>query len=143
MQKKHRKLFNGLFLSSFTSLILIISLSIFISCGKNTSAYDPQAEYKLACADAARVTPAKISKNLTAIVPENTNLIWENNVAGSRVLVVSWVKRSICDGYKCPAGGSQPADTCKKGKECPYGYDTYVTLAPELKNFFGGVYPTP
>jgi hypothetical protein len=126
-----------------TSLLLAVVLPVFISCSTNTSAYDPQAEYMRACADAAVVTPGKISKNLTAIVPENTNLVWENNVVGSRVLVVSWVDQNACNIYKCPAGGCQPTDTCKEGKECQYSRDTYVTLAPELKNFFRGATPDP
>jgi len=122
-------------LGSSVASALIFSFFILSGCG-DTSAYDPYAEYARACADASQVTAAKISRNLTAIVPDNTNLIWENNVVGSRVLVVSWVNQTVCNSYKCPAGGCLPADTCKEGKECQYGWDTYVTLAPELKNFF-------
>jgi hypothetical protein len=136
MQKKQRKLFKGMFWSSVTSFILIVSIFALTSCGRDTSAYDPYAAYNQACADAAVVTTAKISKNLTAIIPENTNLVWENGAVGSRVLVVSWVDQNACNIYKCPVGGCQPMDTCKEGKECQYSRDTYVTLAPELKNFF-------
>lgn len=138
-----KKLLGSLFLSSVASLMIVFSLTIVGGCGKSTSAYDPQAEYNQACADAAVVTPAKISKTLTAITPENTNLVWENNVVGSRVLVVSWVDQNACNIYKCPAGGCQPTDTCKEGKECQYSRDTYVTVAPELKNFFRGTIPDP
>jgi len=125
--------------SSVAALMLVVLLmALCTGCGKDTSAYDPQTEYMNACADAAVATPEKISKNLTAIVPENKNLIWENNVVGSRVLVISWVDQNACNIYKCPEGGCQPADTCKEGRECQYSRDTYVTLAPELKNFFQG-----
>lgn len=115
--------------------LLIASLTL-TGCGKSSPAYDPQAEYRQACADAAIVTPEKISKNLTAIRPDNRELIWENGVVGSRVLVVSWVDQNACNIYKCPAGGCQAGDTCKEGKECQYGRDTYVTVVPELQTFF-------
>jgi hypothetical protein len=138
-----KKQLSSLLLSSVTLLIIVFALATITGCGKSTSAYDPQAEYNQACADAAIITPAKISKNLTAIVPENTNLVWENNVVGSRVLVVSWVDQNACNIYKCPAGGCDPSATCKEGKECQYSRDTYVTLAPELKNFFKGTIPDP
>jgi len=68
---------------------MICTLLVLTSCGSSTSAYDPYAEYARACADAANITTAKISKNLTPVIPENTNLVWENNIVGSRVLVVS------------------------------------------------------
>ena len=126
-----------------TFLFLLLSLLIFTGCGEETATYDPESAYRQACEDAQTVTPEKISKNLTAIVPENKNLLWENDAAGSRVLVVSWVNQSICNAYKCPAEGCQPSDTCKEGKECPYGFDTYVTVVPELKNFFKGTSPDP
>ena len=143
MKKNQRKLFRNLPGLSVASFILVFSLFVLTGCGRDTSAYDPYAAYMLACEDAAKVTTAKISKNLTAIIPENTNLVWENNVVGSRVLVVSWVDQNACNIYKCPVGGCQPTDTCKEGKECQYSRDTYVTLAPELKNFFTKEVATP
>ena len=117
-------------------LPVIMACLILINCGNgNSVAYDTQTEYLKACEDAKTVTVEKISKNLTAIVPENKDLIWENGV-GSRILVVSWVDQNACNIYKCPAEGCQASDTCKEGKECQYGRDTYVTVVPELKNFF-------
>jgi hypothetical protein len=123
-------------LASWALFFLFVSSLTLTGCGNNSTAYDPQAEYAKACADAAIVTPEKISRNLTAITPDNNKLIWENNVVGSRVLVVSWVDQNACNIYKCPPEGCQPADTCKEGKECQYSRDTYVTVVPELKNFF-------
>ncbi len=142
MKRKHAKLLrrlSGLFAVS----LVVLSLSALNSCSKDTSAYDPYTAYLQACIDASNVTPDKISKSLTAITPENTNLVWENGVVGSRVLVVSWVDQNACNIYKCPPGGCAPADTCKEGRECQYGRDTYVTLAPELKNFFAKEVVTP
>jgi hypothetical protein len=123
--------------------LLIISTPVFTACVSSSSAYDPEKEYANAVADASSVTADKISRNLTAIVPENANLIWEDGVVGSRVLVVSWVDQNACNIYKCPPGGCQPGDTCKEGRECQYGRDTYVTVVPELKNFFQGTMPDP
>ena len=142
MQKKQKKLLR-VFELPVVSFMIIYSLFVLTSCSRDTSAYDPYTEYQQACEDAAQVTTAKISKNLTAITPENTNLVWENDVVGSRVLVVSWVNQYVCDSYKCPDGGCSPTDTCKEGRECQYGWDTYVTLAPELKNFFKNKIATP
>ncbi|MEE9913830.1 MAG: hypothetical protein K4571_19140 [Deltaproteobacteria bacterium] len=135
MQKKQKKSFRSIFTLAVSSWI-ILSLFILSGCSKDTSAYDPYAEYLMACEDAANLTPGKISRSLTAIRPDNANLIWENNEVGSRILVVSWVSQNVCDAYKCPAGGCLPADTCKEGRDCQYGWDTYVTLAPEIKNYF-------
>jgi hypothetical protein len=131
--KFHGKFFFWAYLAVFSLFISSLTLT---GCGNNSAAYDPQAEYTKACADAAIVTPEKISKNLTAITPDNKDLIWENGVVGSRILVVSWVDQNACNIYKCPAEGCQPGDTCKEGKECQYSRDTYVTVVPELKTFF-------
>ena len=131
---------SGLFM---VSLVVVFSLSLLNGCSKDTSAYDPYTAYLQACIDASNISPDKISKSLTAITPENTNLVWENGVVGSRVLVVSWVDQNACNIYKCPPGGCAPADTCKEGRECQYSRDTYVTLAPELKNFFTKETATP
>ena len=125
----------------YWALFFLIVSSLLAGCtgnggGSNVQAYDPQAEYVKACNDAKTVTPDKVSKNLTAIIPENANLVWENGVIGSRVLVVSWVDQNACNIYKCPDSGCQPTDTCKEGKECQYSRDTYVSIVPEIKNFF-------
>jgi hypothetical protein len=72
--------------------LFAVSCLALVSCGGSSSAQtDPQADYNAAVQDAKTMTAAKISKNLTAIVPENANLIWENNVPGTRVLVATWI----------------------------------------------------
>jgi len=143
MQKKQKKFVRGWFGLTVSSFILVCSLFVLTGCGRDTSAYDPYTEYMKACEDASQLTTAKISRHLTPIMPENTNLVWEDNVVGSRVLVVSWVDQNACNIYKCPDGGCGPTDTCKEGKECQYSRDTYVTLAPELKDFFKYHVATP
>ncbi len=58
-------------------LFFAVSCLTLTSCSKDSSAsIDPQTEYNAAVQDAQTMTSAKISKNLTAIVPENTNLIF-------------------------------------------------------------------
>jgi hypothetical protein len=102
------------------------------------------AQYSSAVADTRTVTPTEISRTLTPITNENPDLIWENGVAGSRLLVVTWLGNPGIK-YKCidPGGCSGNFD-CKEGGECPnYSFDSWVTVAPELKNFFGLTLPQP
>ncbi len=139
---KKTKWFKAFYLSTAV-ISLFVLMAALAGCGSDSSAYDPYEAYNQACADAAVVTPDKISKNLTPIIAENPNLIWEDNVVGSRVLVVSWVDENACNIYKCPPEGCAPGDTCKEGRECAYSRDSYVTLAPELKNFFLNRTPDP
>ncbi len=84
--------------------------------------------------DAKTLTAAKVSRSLTAIVPENTNLQWENDVPGSRVLVATWIgNQTACESYINPASPG-----CKAGRECSnYGYNSWVTVVPELKSLLG------
>ncbi len=75
--------------ASLLLLVLCLSLS---ACGRSSSAgIDPQAEYNAAVQDARNMTAEKISKNLTAIVPENKNLKWETDAPGTRVLMATWL----------------------------------------------------
>lgn len=116
-------------------LLFTVSFLTLTSCSSNSSAgIDPQAEYNAAVQDAKTITSAKISKNLTAIVDENKNLIWENDVPGTRVLVATWIgSQAACQSYTDP---NSPG--CKAGQECHnYAYNTWVTVAPELKNLLG------
>ncbi len=56
--------------------------------------HKPSGRIRCRIQDARNMTAEKISKNLTAIVPENKNLQWENNTPGSRVLVATWLGRT-------------------------------------------------
>lgn len=126
--------FRGKPIPSFSSavcaaavVLLVVYTSVISGCG-SSAAYDPMTEYANACTDASSATYAKISKNLTAVVNENSNLQWENGVVGSRVLVVAWVTAAIASYYT-------------EGQELEFKYDLWVTVVPELKNYFGGVAP--
>lgn len=129
---------NKLF-SCFALVVFLASCLTLSSCGGSSSASDPAPDYNVAVQDASQaLTANKISRNLTAITPGNPNLLWENGVPGSRLLVASFASERVCSSYRCPAEGCQPSATCKEGKECPtYGYDTWVTVVPELKNAAG------
>lgn len=122
---------------------------LFTACGGDTTApatgpVSLQAQYSSAVADTRTVTPAKIARNLTPITDGNPNLIWENNVAGSRLLVVSWLG-DAGKYYKCnDPGGCSGNTSCIEGGECPtYRWDSWVTVVPELRNFFGITRPQP
>ena len=84
---------------------------------------DVCAEYQTAVNDAGReATPDRISRNLIAITVDNPNLIWENGMVGSRVLVAS---------YASDDGGKTKPCT-----DCQYYRTKWVTVVPELCNFF-------
>jgi hypothetical protein len=116
-------------------VLIVVSCLALTSCGGSGSAQmSPQVDYNAAIQDAKTITAAKISKNLTAIVPENTALVWENDVPGARVLVATWVgSQAACQSYTNPASPG-----CKVGQECQtYGFNSWVTVVPELKNLLG------
>jgi predicted small lipoprotein YifL len=122
------------FRSSVSLLLIVLCLSL-SACGRSGSAdINPQAEYDAAVQDARNMTAEKISKNLTAIVPENKNLQWENDAPGTRVLVATWLgNQAACESYLDPATSG-----CKAGSECAnYWYNSWVTVVPELKNLLG------
>jgi len=119
----------------FVIFLVALSCLALTSCGRIISARTvPQADYNAAVQDAKTMTAAKISRNLTAIVPENVNLKWENDVPGTRVLVATWIdNQAACRNYNNPNSSG-----CKVGQECPnYGFNSWVTVVPELKNLLG------
>lgn len=119
---------------SSVSLLLIVLCLALSACGGSSSAIDPQADFNAAVEDAKTMTEAKISKDLTAIVPGNKNLIWENNAPSTRVLVATWIgNEAACENYMNP---STPG--CKAGSECTnYGYNSWVSVVPEIKSLLG------
>jgi len=134
----------------YATLLLFPLLYLLAACGSDTTvAPSPapvslQAQYSSAVADARTVTEVEISRNLTPITTGNPNLVWENGVVGSRVLVVTWIGNAG-SFYKCtnPAGCIGNT-SCIEGGECPtYGYDSWVTVVPEIRNFFGIKPPEP
>ncbi len=123
-------------------LLLLVSMQFSTGCSDST-AYDPAVQYAHAVQDASLSGPERISKDLTAITPSNKNLIWENGVPGSRVLVAAWVSQRAGECYlnPDPAQGCLP---CRVGEECPnMTFDTWVTVVPEIKDFFRNVSPDP
>jgi hypothetical protein len=125
---------------AFSSLIWLLA-----ACGSDPLAppVTLQAKYSSAVADARTVNPSKISRYLTPITNENPNLVWENGVTGSRLLVVSWLG-DAGKYYKCDDPGGCSGNSCKEGGECPtYSYDSWVTVVPEIRNFFNLIVPEP
>ena len=98
-----------------------------------------QTMYSTAVYDARSVTPAKISRKLTAITSDNRELVWENSAPGSRVLLLSWIRSSDAKYYD---GTVDPA--CRPGSSnCTLKADLWVTVVPEMKNLFPGMSPQP
>jgi hypothetical protein len=136
---------------SFLKHLSRLSISTFIwllaACGGGSSVPAPvdlQEQYASAVADASIALPSEISRYLTPINSQNPDLVWENGVVGSRLLVVSWLD-DAGKYYKCSvASGCSGNTTCVEGGECPtYKYDSWVTVVPEIKNFFATTPPEP
>jgi hypothetical protein len=99
-------------------------------------------QYSSAVADARIVTADEISTRLTPIVSYNGNLIWENDVVGSRLLVAT-VMDDNGKYYICGEPSGCAGDTCKEGGNCStYHWDSWVTVAPEMKQRFAGSIPS-
>lgn len=131
-----------------TVVLWYSSICLLTACGSDTSTPpDPapvslQSQYSSAVADTRIADSSEISRYLTPITNDNPNLVWENGVVGSRLLVVTWLG-DAGRYYKCndPAGCSGNT-SCIEGGECPtYRYDSWVTVVPEIKNFFGIIVP--
>ncbi|NCC25196.1 MAG: hypothetical protein EOM25_08360 [Deltaproteobacteria bacterium] len=89
---------------------------------------DLDTDYERAIEDAKQADPDEISRNLWAIVPSNGDLIWEGEPGESRLLVVTWASPYFFN-------------TFYKGREgqeilLPVDYNAWVTVVPELKDFF-------
>lgn len=122
-------------MSHLILFLFTVSCLALTSCaGSSSDQTDLHAEYNLAVEDAQTLTAEKISTDLTAIVPENEDLIWENDMPGTRVLVATWIgNQAACESYINPDSSG-----CKAGQECPtYWYNSWVTVTPELKNLLG------
>jgi len=138
------------YLKSLVPLPLLTLAWLLASCGSDSSTVaapeqvNLQAQYSSAVADARMVTLSEISRYLTPISNDNPALIWENGVVGSRLLVVTWLGEAG-KYYKCSdPGGCSGNTSCIEGGECPaYRYDSWVTVVPEIRNFFGVTRPEP
>ena len=103
-----------------TSLVLI---GLLAACGggevHDPAPVDLQALYTSAVEDARVAQPSEISRTLTPINPQNPDLIWENGVVGSRLLVVSWIGEAG-KYYRCTTPqGCEGNTACQEGGECP------------------------
>lgn len=121
-------------LRTFHAVAMLGVLIELSSCIDEAHLHDPQAAYDAAVEDAKTVSEAKLWPSLTAIVPQNPYLSWENGVPGSRVLVATWLgNATACASYGDPNGSG-----CKAGQECAaYWYNSWVTVVPEMKWFLG------
>lgn len=139
------------FLKHRITLSLLSLLWLCVACGEDPPSAPPdpdpaslQALYLSAVDDARIATSSEISHLLTPITDENPDLIWENDVVGSRLLVVTWLG-DAGDYYRCDdPGGCAGNTSCIEGGECPtYRYDSWVTVVPEIKQFFANIQPDP
>lgn len=129
---------------------LLVILCVLAACGSESSETDPSApgslqeQYFNAVVDARSAEADEISYDLTPITVDNPDLIWEDGVVGSRLLVVTWLG-DAGQYYECnDPGGCSGNSLCIEGGECPnYQWDTWVTVVPEIKNFFGMTQPEP
>src|ERR1035437_10783139 len=110
----------------------------------NPAPIDLQQQYADAVADARTALPSEIWRHLTPINDQNPALVWENGVVGSRLLVVTWLG-DAGKYYQCSVvGGCSGNVACIEGGECPtYKYDSWVTVVPDIKNFFANSPPEP
>lgn len=131
----------------FSRASLLSLLCLLAACGSDYQAPAPdalglQAQYSSAVADARTAELSELSRYLTPISDDNPDLVWENGVVGSRLLVVTWLGEAG-KYYKCSEpGGCSGNTSCLEGGECPnYRYDSWVTVVPEIRNFFGNAVP--
>ena len=101
---------------------------VFVCLGVGISYADLNADYQRAVADAQLAEPDEIHRDLIAITASEPGLVWEGEPGNSRVLAVSWV-------------GNHAYNTFFKGNEgkeilLSPTYNVWVTMVPELQNFF-------
>jgi len=136
------------FLPAVREILVVFVLSFLAaSCGggagtQPTDQKTIQQQYSSAVADTRVVTADEISTHLTAIVPYNGNLVWENNIVGSRLLVATVID-DAGKYYRCDDPAGCAGDTCREGGNCStYRWDSWVTVAPEMKQRFAGTVPS-
>lgn len=110
----------------FILVIILVLIFIYEEKDINDRASIPDVRdlwgmYRTAVKDAEIASQEEISRNLTAIIESNSNLIWDKlDSDQSRVMVVAWTG----DFYNDKVGQSFKADRF-----------VWVTAAPELRNF--------
>ena len=118
------------FLSRAAILVLLFSIMALLvipGCAEtHLTNYDIEQMYLSATEDAEVAMPNEIYKDLTAIEADNHNLVWEGEPGNSRVLVVTWTGKPYYDNY------------VGQDYQLPAGAEIWVTVVPELTNFFKG-----
>ena len=113
--------------SHLKKMVVFIVLSCLVSAcaAQRQTLHQPDlvTAYGMAVKDAEKAEPSEIYKNLVAIVPSNTHLVFKNKEDCQRasLLVVTWTNY---DGYDDKIG--QSVDLQK---------EVWVTTVPELRNF--------
>jgi hypothetical protein len=110
------------------SLALILLLFL-VLCAPGWAANYQDPAYQAAVADARTPTPAEIDNHLTAIVAYNSNLVWEGVPGASRVKMAA-LTRNFYDNYE--------------GRDYQLSFgELWVTVAPEMRQFFQGQASAP
>ena len=111
----------------FKRVVLLLLISqLFSGCAVQQTLPDQGAlkqRYHEAVIDAEKAEPSEISKNLVAIVPSNTHLVWKNKTdsLNAKILVVTWTDYNGYDD--------------KIAKPVTLSREIWVTTVPEVKNF--------
>ncbi len=103
--------------------VLTLPLWVLSGCADPTlqSPETLRAEYQAAVADAAVAEPSEISRELTALVPDDPELVWDDSTGETRVAVVTWTSWT---GYD-----NQVGQTIQTSRE------VWVTAVPEVQRF--------
>ncbi len=109
-------------------LALGLLLSLLLAAQGLAADYQDPA-YLAAVADARDPSPSKIDNHLTPIVAYNSNLVWEGAAGASRVKMVA-LTRNYYDNSE------------GQNYQLSFG-ELWVTVAPELRQFFQGQLAAP
>jgi hypothetical protein len=101
---------------------LLVLLGAAFNCQPAPPA-DPLAAFNASLKDAEVTLPTEISRSLTAIIPWNTDLVWQNG-PGSRVLVTTW------------AGSDKYYQGWAGRDDYKLTANLWVNVAPEVKDWF-------
>jgi len=105
-------------------ILLFIIIHLFTACSAFQNVSDQRdlcQNYLKAVKDAEVAEPNEISRNLTAIVPTNMDLLWQGEPGNMRVLVVTWTSWKVYND--------------KEGQPVVIPKNIWVTTVPELKKF--------
>lgn len=89
-------------LKNFLVLFMVISLAPFFHACGGANVVPPAETFAEAIADASVPTTAKISKDLTSLLADEPDLVWEGTAGASRLLVITTMSQYAYEtfGYK-------------------------------------------